>query len=285
MKVLSLFDGISCGQIALGRAGITVDKYYAAEIDKYATAVTQSNFPNTIQLGDVTKWREWDIDWGEIDLLIGGSPCQGFSLIGKQLAFDDPRSKLFFVYCDILEHIQNANPNVKFLLENVKMKQENLDVISKYLAVKPERINADLITPQSRDRYYWFNWEVEPIQKVDTNYRTILDEGSEGMRPATARKGDPRPVQLTGDRFLCLTATYYKGVRADGRPALATKAGVFDEMRDNGEVRMLSPEECERLMGTPVGWTRGASKTQRYKMLGNGWSVPVIEHLFRGLNQ
>lgn len=104
------------------------------------------------------------------------------------------------------------------------------------------------------------------------------------MKPATARKGDPRPVQLTGDRFLCLTATYYKGVRADGRPALATKAGIFDEMRDKGEVRMLTPEECERLMGVPVGWTRAASKTQRYKMLGNGWSVPVIEHLFRGMN-
>ena len=285
MNVLSLFDGISCGQIALGRAGITVDKYYAAEIDKYATAVTQSNFPNTVQLGDVTKWKEWDIDWEDIDLLIGGNPCQSFSFAGKQLAFDDPRGQLFFIYVEILKHIRSLNPNVKFLLENVKMKQENLDVISEYLAVKPERINADLITPQSRDRYYWFNWEVEPIQKVDTDYRTILDEGSEGMRPATARKGDPRPVQLTGDRFLCLTATYYKGVRADGRPALATKAGIFDEMRDKGEVRMLTPEECERLMGAPVGWTRVASKTQRYKMLGNGWSVPVIEHLFRGLNQ
>lgn len=285
MNVLSLFDGISCGQIALGRAGITVDKYYAAEIDKYATAVTQSNFPNTVQLGDVTKWKEWDIDWEDIDLLIGGNPCQSFSFAGKQLAFDDPRGQLFFIYVEILKHIRSLNPNVKFLLENVKMKQENLDVISEYLAVKPERINADLITPQSRDRYYWFNWEVGPIQKVDTDYRTILDEGSEGMRPATARKGDPRPVQLTGDRFLCLTATYYKGVRADGRPALATKAGIFDEMRDKGEVRMLTPEECERLMGAPVGWTRVASKTQRYKMLGNGWSVPVIEHLFRGLNQ
>lgn len=133
MNVLSLFDGMSCGQIALNRIGITPAKYYAAELDKYAITVTQANYPNTIQLGDVTKWREWDIDWSSIDLLIGGSPCQGFSFAGKQLAFDDPRSKLFFVYVDILNHIKSVNPNVKFLLENVKMKKEFLDVITESL--------------------------------------------------------------------------------------------------------------------------------------------------------
>ena len=135
MVVLSLFDGISCGQIALERAGIKVDKYYASEVDKYAITVTQANYPDTIQLGDVTKWREWDIDWGGIDLLIGGSPCQGFSFAGKQLAFDDPRSKLFFVYVDILNHIRSLNPDVKFLLENVKMKKEHLAVITEQLGV------------------------------------------------------------------------------------------------------------------------------------------------------
>ena len=98
MNVLSLFDGMSCGQVALNRIGIKVEKYYASEIDKHAIAVTQANFPNTIQLGDVTKWAEWDLDWSKIDLLIAGSPCQGFSFSGKQLAFDDPRSKLFFVF-------------------------------------------------------------------------------------------------------------------------------------------------------------------------------------------
>ena len=107
MNILSLFDGMSCGQIALERVGIDVDTYYAAEVDKYAITVTQANYPNTIQLGDVTKWKEWDIDWSSINLLIGGSPCQGFSFAGKQLAFDDPRSKLFFVYVDILNHIKS----------------------------------------------------------------------------------------------------------------------------------------------------------------------------------
>ena len=95
MNVLSLFDGMSCGQIALNKIGIKPNKYYASELDKHAIVVTQANYPDTIQLGDATNWREWDIDWSSIDLLIGGSPCQGFSFAGKQLAFDDPRSKLF----------------------------------------------------------------------------------------------------------------------------------------------------------------------------------------------
>jgi len=116
MKVLSLFDGISAGQLALQRAGIDVDAYYASEIDKYAIQVTQKNFPKTIQLGDVTKWREWDIPWGEIDLVIGGSPCQGFSFAGKQLNFNDPRSALFFVFAAICDHIADNNPKMKFML-------------------------------------------------------------------------------------------------------------------------------------------------------------------------
>lgn len=123
ITVLSLFDGISCGMIALERACIKVDKYYASEIEFNAIAVSKRNYPNIIQLGDVTKWRDWDIDWSKIDLLIGGSPCQGFSSSGKELNFKDPRSKLFFEYNDILNHIKSINPEVKFLLENVKMKK------------------------------------------------------------------------------------------------------------------------------------------------------------------
>ena len=110
MKVLSLFDGISCGMVALERAGISVDSYYASEIDKNAIAISQKNYPNIIRLGDVTKWREWDIPWAEIDLLIGGSPCQGFSFAGKKLNFNDVRSKLFFEFVDILNHIKQYNP-------------------------------------------------------------------------------------------------------------------------------------------------------------------------------
>jgi DNA-cytosine methyltransferase len=154
-NVLSLFDGMSCGQIALERAGIEFDNYYASEIDKYGIEVTQANYPRTIQLGDVTTWKDWNIDWNSIDLILAGSPCQGFSFAGKLLAFDDERSKLFFVFIDILNHIRKFNSNVDFLLENVRMKQEHQDVISQYLKVKPIIINSNLVSAQNRLRLYW----------------------------------------------------------------------------------------------------------------------------------
>ncbi len=159
IKVLSLFDGMSCGQIALRELGV-VCEYYASEIDKYAVRQSSHVFPDTIHLGDVTKWREWDIDWG-FDLVLAGSPCQGFSFAGKQLAFDDPRSALFFVFADILEHIRKHNPNVKFLLENVKMKKEHEAVITNYVGVKPVQINSALVSAQNRKRLYWCNFGVE----------------------------------------------------------------------------------------------------------------------------
>ena len=186
MNVLSLFDGISCGHVALDRAGIEVENYYASEIEKNPIIVTQKNYPNTVQLGDVTKWEEWDIDWASIDLLIGGSPCQGFSFIGKQLAFDDPRSKLFFVYVDILVNIMSVNPDVKFLLENVRMKKEYLDVISEILEVDPVFINSKLISPAGRPRYYWANWDFVPPEDQHPTYKDLLGEDYD-MKPATTK--------------------------------------------------------------------------------------------------
>jgi len=155
--VLSLFDGMSCGQIALQDMGVKVRQYYAAEIDKHAIAQTQLNFPNTIQLGSVTDWEKWDIDWQNVGLILAGSPCQGFSFAGKQLAFDDPRSKLFFVFIDILKHVQKHNPKVKYLLENVKMAKEHELVISRYCNVAPIEINSALVSAQNRQRLYWTN--------------------------------------------------------------------------------------------------------------------------------
>ena len=156
-NVLSLFDGISCGQVALERAEIKYDNYYASEIDKYAIQVTQKNYPDTIQLGDINNWKSWEIDWSSIDLIMGGSPCQGFSNAGKGLNFDDPRSKLFFVFVDILNHVKQYNPNVIFLLENVKMKKEWQDVITEYMGVKPIIINSALVSAQNRVRLFWTN--------------------------------------------------------------------------------------------------------------------------------
>lgn len=257
MNVLSLFDGMSCGRIALERAGIQVNQYYASELDKYAIKVTQANWPETIQLGDVTKWREWDIDWSSIDLLIGGSPCQGFSFAGKQLAFDDPRSKLFFVYSDILTHIDNerdkaGKTEVKFLLENVKMKKEFLEIISDHLGVKPVFINSALVSAQNRQRYYWANWDFEqPEDKglvladivecsVDLKYQLSekLLKGFENKinRRAEKKSGfDKFNVRPLSEKVSCLTARYYKTAMSDPFIEIRSAAMVGRKLDENGK--------------------------------------------------
>lgn len=159
LNVLSLFDGISCGKVALERAGITVDKYYASEIDAPALAVSKARHSDIIQLGDVTNWRNWDIDLGSIDLLIGGSPCQGFSIAGKRLNFADKRSKLLFEYLGVLNAIRAKNPNILFLLENVKMEIEVEEAISNCLGSEPIKIDSALLSAQRRKRLYWTNIE------------------------------------------------------------------------------------------------------------------------------
>lgn len=181
MKVLSLFDGMSCGQIALKQLGIIPEKYYASEIDKHAIKQTQLNFPDTIQLGNVTKWKEWDIDWRSIDLILAGSPCQGFSFAGKQLAFDDPRSKLFFVFIDILNHIRSLNPDVLFLLENVNMKKSHMKIISEYCGVFPVNINSNLVSAQNRDRWYWTNIKTKQVGLFGEVYVDITQPEDKGI--------------------------------------------------------------------------------------------------------
>lgn len=281
MKVLSLFDGISAGQLALQRAGIAVDAYYASEIDKYAISVTQRQFPNTIQLGDVTKWREWDIPWGEIDLVIGGSPCQGFSFAGKQLNFNDPRSALFFVFAAICDHVADNNPKMRFMLENVRMKKEYQDVISGYFGVQPIPINSSLVSAQNRYRLYWTNIPnvTQPDDKGILLRDIILDnvdskhylsqEAIDYM--SRLRNGKERweyhKNNLDG-KAACLTANMHKGV----------PYGVVKHL-----MRKLTPIECERLQTFPDNWTEGISDTQRYKALGNSWTVDVVAHIFKNL--
>ena len=177
MNILSLFDGISVGYFALQRAGIEVNKYYASEIDEYAVQVSERNYPDIIRLGDVQDWKRWDIDWSSIDLLIGGSPCQGFSFAGKQLNFEDKRSKLFFEYVDILNHLKAINPDIKFLLENVKMKKEYQDVMSSYLGVQPVIIDSALVSAQRRKRLYWTNIaDVEQPEDKNIMLKDVVHE-------------------------------------------------------------------------------------------------------------
>jgi len=179
--VVSLFDGMSCGQIALNRVGIDYRNYYACEIEKYPMQVTQKNYPDTIQLGDVTKFTpsvasKWDI---ECDLLMGGSPCQGFSFAGKQLNFDDPRSKLFFEFIRIRDMLQPKY----ILLENVRMKKESQDVISKFIGFEPQMINSADVSAQNRHRLYWFGcfneyidgYEQIPIPQIEDKGIVISD--------------------------------------------------------------------------------------------------------------
>jgi DNA (cytosine-5)-methyltransferase 3A len=333
MNVLSLFDGISAGQLALEKAGIKVLNYNASEIDKYAIQVTTKNFPNTIQLGDVTKWRDWNINFSSIDLVIGGSPCQGFSFAGKQLNFQDDRSKLFFDYVDILNHIKSLNPNVKFLLENVRMKQEYQDVISEYLGIKPIVINSSLVSAQNRVRYYWTNIEnVEQPSDLGIVLKDIIADEVEDKYYLTAqaidymcrlRNGKPRweyhknPID---GKAACLTANMYKGVPYGVlRIPEATKKG-YVELNENEGIdltfinsktrrgrlmkdksncltatnydycwydgyicRKLTPMECERLQTFPDNYTEGVSNSQRYKALGNSWTVDIITHIFKNL--
>lgn len=175
ITVLSLFDGMSCGQIALRQAGIKVKQYFASEIDKHAIAQTQHNFPDTVQLGSVTGVRAADLP--HIDLLIGGSPCQGFSFAGKQLNFNDPRSVLFFEYVRILREIQEYNPGVKFLLENVRMRRECENVISEQLGLYPVIINSALVSAQNRVRLYWTNIRTrEEANLFDTKIFTDIPQ-------------------------------------------------------------------------------------------------------------
>jgi DNA (cytosine-5)-methyltransferase 3A len=157
ITVLSLFDGMSCGQIALRELGVKYARYYASEVDKHAIAQAQLNFPDTVQLGDVRRWREWTLDWGNIDLILAGSPCQGFSIAGKMLGFQDARSRLFFDFADILSHARAHNPRVKFLLENVQMRKSDMRVVNSRLGLYPVTIDSALVSAQSRKRCYWSN--------------------------------------------------------------------------------------------------------------------------------
>ena len=306
MNVLSLFDGMSCGQLALQRAGIQVENYFAAEIDKYAIKVTQANFPQTVQLGDVTAIDPDSLP--DIDILIGGSPCQGFSFAGKQLNFDDPRSKLFWEYVRLL----NALKPKYFLLENVKMKKESMDVITEALGVEPIFINSNLVSAQNRQRYYWTNIPMESLPDdkgivladiledghvdrdkshcIDANYfkgGNLKSYFEKHRRQLVFSKDGMCHVGDAGisDKYAYVNRVYHPNGK--GPSLVASDGGHLQPKISKGttEYRKLTPLECERLQTVPEGYTNHVSNTQRYKMLGNGWTVDVVSHIMKGLTQ
>ena len=407
MKVLSLFDGMSCGRIALDQLGIPVDKYYASEIDKYAIQVAQANYPDTIHVGDICNLDPED--YKDIDLILAGSPCQGFSFAGKQLAFDDPRSALFFEFIRLLKAIKPKY----FLLENVRMKKEFLQVISEQVSecypeipfgIEPIFINSSLVSAQSRQRYYWTN--IPGIQQpedkgivlrdilednydserdksycIDANYsktgakpyhykdkyrRQLVNKpiqigtatdikghdqikrvySPDGKSPTvtTCGGGHREPKVVTGGAFrgraydnegkrkdrdgssVANQTTQMLELRKDNKSNAITtvfkdsivtvqsynrKDGLGKELDkahtlnasdwrglnrnqnqnavvtdDSGDLhwRKLTPLECERLQTVPDNYTDYVSNTQRYKMLGNGWTVEVIKHIFKNMD-
>jgi len=286
INVLALFDGMSCGQIALDRSGIKVNKYYASEIDPWAIKVTQANYPNTIQLGDIENWANWDIDWSGIRLVIAGSPCQGFSFAGKQLAFSDPRSKLFFVFVDILNHIKKFNPYVKFLLENVKMKKVSETIITEYLGVDPVEINSNLVSAQNRNRLYWANWNIEQPEDKGVTWGDIREHDAPAchyysekalawIKRHGERKNKVLNVWPNNGKCQMLEATMYKNYSSQR----------YFGIKDIHGLRYISLLECERAQTVPDGYTGHVSNTQRYKMLGNGWNIDTIVNNFKNIGE
>jgi len=273
MNVLSLFDGMSCGQIALNRAGIKYDNYFASEIDKFAIQVTQYNYPNTIQLGSITELKSESLP--KIDLLFGGSPCQSFSNAGNGKGFDG-KSGLFWEYIRLLKE---TNPTY-FLLENVVMKKEWEDIITNELGIKPIKINSRLVSAQNRPRLYWTNIPNvnQPKDKnillkdiVDTSIGSKYYLSEKAIAKINRSSFKREFATINTEKTRTLIAGYYK-IPGDG---------IYFE--DSVGKRRYTPNECERLQNVPLDYTSIVSDTQRYKMLGNGWTVDVIAHIFKGL--
>jgi site-specific DNA-cytosine methylase len=284
---------MSCGQIALNKAGINYKNYYASEIDKHAIKVTQSNYPNTIQLGDVTRWKEWDLDWSKIGLLMAGSPCQGFSFAGKQLAFDDPRSALFFVFVEIWRHIKSQNPNAYYLLENVKMKKEHELVISNYMGVHPIEINSALVSAQNRKRLYWTNIANKPYGLFGDMQCVIPQPKDKGILLKDVLESEvdekyylsEKMVKWLSNRGQISKGYEFKPSFGNQKAnCILTKEGQYSTCNfilKKEKIRRLTPIECERLQTAPDNYTKEVSDTQRYRMLGNGWTVDVIVHILK----
>ena len=290
MNVLSLFDGMSCGRIALERAGVEVDNYYASEIDKYAIQISKKNYPDIIHIGDVTKVRANDLP--KIDLLIGGSPCQGFSFAGKQLNFEDERSRLFFEFVRLMEE---CKPKY-FLLENVKMKKEYQEVITKYLKVEPIKINSSLVSAQNRERLYWtnisFDIEIEDkniilsdILEKDKNINYI-DKFKNCVRKNIIGLKIEDYLKDSGfAKIPCNGGFQDNKIGILKSPCLRAGNSFTLCMTEKKGIRLLSQLEWERLQTVPDNYTEGVSNSQRYKMLGNGWTVDIIAHIFKGLKE
>lgn len=288
MNVLSLFDGMSCGQLAMKRCGIKVNKYYSSEIDQHAIAITRRNFPKTIQYGDV-RFINKNHFFSKIDLIIAGSPCQGFSFAGKRLNFEDPRSKLFFEFVRLKNEL-----NVKyFFLENVRMDKQSENIISNILEVEPIKFNSMLVSAQSRNRLYWTNIPIDfnPVDR-EMCVNDIMEpiSGRKHKLYENIRKYDECSFNRCIKVGLDITTKFEQGQRVYSMnakaPTLDTKSGGNRGTKiaiSEAEYIDLSVLECERLQGLPDGYTNNVSKHASLHAIGNGWQVDTICEFFKFL--
>ena len=339
MNVISLFNGMNTGRQALENVGIKVDKYYSSEIKPYAIELTQHHFPDTIQVGDVTKWKEWDIDWKSIDLILSGSPCQDLSAAGKRAGINGKKSSLFFTFVEILEHIKTLNPMVLFLQENVGSASKlDVGIMSRALGVYPVRINSKLLTAQLRDRYYWSNirtketmfdivTDIPQPKDLGIMFKDILISGYTDRDKSTclmegtySKHFSKNPLKESWQTYLknrpngmltliyehnneirCKTNTKqgYDIVTENDcidlsfptsttRRARVTKGKSPCLMESNnnlysykdGIVRTVNKIEMCRLQGFPDDYCDILSTKKAGSLLGDGWTLPVIEWIF-----
>ena len=279
MIVLSLFDGMSAAQQALKELGVPITRYYASEIDNYAMQITSKNFPNTIQLGNVQGVEVKHLSLVP-DLIVAGSPCQDLSFAGKGKGLAGERSGLFFEAIRIIKEARALNPNVKVLIENVKMKQEHMDTMTDALSealgerVTPQLLNSRLVSAQNRQRLYWYNWEtIEEPEDKGILLKDIIVDG-----------------YVDRDKSYCIDANYYKNGNLKSYFQKRRRQLKFKDSSSFDNYSILSVRECERLQTFPDGYCDGVSNTQAYKMLGNSFCVetvkcilsPIVEELEDG---
>jgi hypothetical protein len=281
MNVLSLFNGMSTGHTALENVGIKVGKYYSSEIKPAAIKLTQHHYPDTIQVGDVTKWKEWDIDWKNIDMVLSGSPCQDLSAAGKRVGLYGSRSSLFFVFVDILNHIKELNPNVLFLQENVgSAPVGDVGIMSRALGVYPVRINSSLVTAQMRDRYYWSNIRTAP----DGLFGDIITDIPEPVDRKIYLKDIIESGIVKQDKHTCLNtgsgSTTEKRLKQESLIHRNNTTGMITLIEEEGCVRTVNKVEMCRLQGFPDNWCDILTRVEAGSLLGDGWTLPIIEHIF-----
>ena len=289
INVVAGFDGVSCGLEALKQLGIKVNKYYAFEICKSAIFVSNKNHPEVMQCGNILGWKNQDIPWEDIDLVIAGTPCQDFSIARVALKFDrkgleGDKSSLFYVGCDMLDHVKKVNPKVKFLFENVKMDKTAESELNQYLGVKGVHINSINFSFQSRQRIYWCNWKIEDVVDREVSFQDHKDTDFDYCNQFKTNK-TPSRIRMWNDGLgrtntgSCNNITNAKKI---GCVTVKQDRCPNSGLIEHGDFcRYLTTRELEKAQTLPEGYTEGLSYNQAQKVIGNGWNIETIKHIFK----